>query len=514
MKNYILILMVCMSLATYALAEESDSVILVTTQNYPDSCIGAAAAQRIGAPVLLTEKDDIPTETKQYLEELNPGTIYLIGGPLVIGDPIEDQLESEGYTVVRLWGITRYGTSNEVAGFFWAEGSDTAVLVSDNTGFPDEGNAEMIAYARDLAQSENCPLLISGPNMSLRTYETLKGLSVSKLNMIGDFPEEFKGELNELQIRTQLELRGSNSEIGNHVRERIKNQTKTEEKNRTILMIASSGGWQSVTETAFTPGKSFTRIIESTDDLESIIPEIQNADVRVAGRPEFVDRSCSFFDENGINSECISGQTGSSIASKIAERDRDRIRNKSQKFEKLKEQNHEQLREKLMLQSEECDLFFDEGNASLSDMAGFQNRIAELNQLRLNCKNQMDSTDPLKAQTALQQMKNAVYGIQWSLGAKKNAETQKRSESAQEIRNQVRAVKELGGDNANSECMLRIQEMESLENQGEYTQVQLRIKTATQACAKTQGKTTSTQPQGNKRQGQPSTTTPGKGKTA
>jgi len=133
-------------------AQDIDSVILTTTENYPDSFVAAVAANKIGSPVLLTDKNEIPIDTKNQLNELKPTTVYIIGGPSVIGARVENSLKGQGYEVIRIWGITRYGTSTEVAQYFWVGGSEKAVLVWDKTGTPDNGNEDMLVMAKDLAR--------------------------------------------------------------------------------------------------------------------------------------------------------------------------------------------------------------------------------------------------------------------------------------------------------------------------------------------------------------------------
>ena len=94
---------------------ESDgsAVILITTENYPDAMVAGAAANKEGYPLLFTDKEAIPNETLAEIENLQPATIYIIGGPAVISEEIEEEL-SENYEVVRVWGMTRYGTAADV----------------------------------------------------------------------------------------------------------------------------------------------------------------------------------------------------------------------------------------------------------------------------------------------------------------------------------------------------------------------------------------------------------------
>ena len=75
-----------------AVAEEvfvcEGRVFLAYGGNFPDALVAAAAAGHIGGPVLLVTHDTIPIPTREQLDRLTPGHIWLIGGTAVIGDSV------------------------------------------------------------------------------------------------------------------------------------------------------------------------------------------------------------------------------------------------------------------------------------------------------------------------------------------------------------------------------------------------------------------------------------------
>jgi putative cell wall-binding protein len=156
MKKFLLLispLVVLLLLSGTANAEEIDSVILASEAHYPDALVAGVAANRIGAPLLLTEPGRMSQETLDEIEGLNVSRIYIIGGPYAVNEGVEDELSGK-YTVIRIWGMTRFGTSAAIAEYFWQE-SSKAVLVWDVLGLPAAGNSEIIAKARDLALGQD-----------------------------------------------------------------------------------------------------------------------------------------------------------------------------------------------------------------------------------------------------------------------------------------------------------------------------------------------------------------------
>jgi putative cell wall-binding protein len=115
----------------------SDVVFVANGLDYPDALSAAAAAGRLGAPLLLTRPNALPAEVKAEIIRLNPILIFVVGGSGVVSDAVFAELAPLADDVQRLWGSDRYATSKAVFGAAW-EGADalTAFLV-DGRNFPD-----------------------------------------------------------------------------------------------------------------------------------------------------------------------------------------------------------------------------------------------------------------------------------------------------------------------------------------------------------------------------------------
>ncbi|MGB3829695.1 MAG: cell wall-binding repeat-containing protein, partial [Ornithinimicrobium sp.] len=62
----------------------SGTTYVASGQDFPDALVGAAAAARDGAPMLLTPKDEVDPATSQSLTSSPPQALYVLGGTTVI----------------------------------------------------------------------------------------------------------------------------------------------------------------------------------------------------------------------------------------------------------------------------------------------------------------------------------------------------------------------------------------------------------------------------------------------
>lgn len=74
-----------------ALATSQD-VFVATGLNWPDALAGAARAGATDSPVLLVRPSNVPAVTWAALDRLEPGRIFVLGGPLAVGDVVLEEL--------------------------------------------------------------------------------------------------------------------------------------------------------------------------------------------------------------------------------------------------------------------------------------------------------------------------------------------------------------------------------------------------------------------------------------
>ncbi|HEX7172977.1 MAG TPA: cell wall-binding repeat-containing protein, partial [Candidatus Limnocylindria bacterium] len=70
------------------------SVYLATGANFPDALSAVPAAGRAGAPLLLVQRDSLPSSVASELVRLHPPRCYLTGGTAVIGDTVVSRLRA------------------------------------------------------------------------------------------------------------------------------------------------------------------------------------------------------------------------------------------------------------------------------------------------------------------------------------------------------------------------------------------------------------------------------------
>lgn len=132
-----------------------DLVYVVSGRTYPDALAASAKAGRDSAPVLLTDKNSIPSETQSALRRLDPRRIVVSGGTAVVTDATLRQLGSysRSGTATRVAGTNRYKTSAALAKDY-APGISRVYLASGED-FPDA------LSAAPLAGIHNAPLLLT-----------------------------------------------------------------------------------------------------------------------------------------------------------------------------------------------------------------------------------------------------------------------------------------------------------------------------------------------------------------
>jgi len=122
---------------------------------------GAAAAGRVGAPVLLVGRDNLPGSTANELTRLQPQRIVLLGGTGAVSADVEQRLRVFAPSVTRISGADRYATAAAVARA--TPGQPKAVFLATGLGFADAlsgGPAAAAAQAPVLLVPRTC---IPGP---------------------------------------------------------------------------------------------------------------------------------------------------------------------------------------------------------------------------------------------------------------------------------------------------------------------------------------------------------------
>ncbi len=135
---------------------ENTKVFLATGENFPDALSVASIAASLQMPIILTEKTELPTVTKQFFTEKKISDVYIIGGEGVISNSLD------GLTATwqrRISGNNRYETNLNVIAEFAEQIDFTYTFFATGQNFPDALSGSALA---GLASS---PVILVDSNM-------------------------------------------------------------------------------------------------------------------------------------------------------------------------------------------------------------------------------------------------------------------------------------------------------------------------------------------------------------
>lgn len=155
----------------------SQYVILVSGENFPDALSAVPYAKKYNAPILLIEKNYIDKSIESELKRLKPSNAIIVGGRGSISQNIENKIKSMGMTTKRIWGNDRYETSLEVLKDF---GNFKEVIITSGENFPDALSASSVAATKGI------PIILSSKaGLEEDIIEYLKEKEVEKAYIVG-----------------------------------------------------------------------------------------------------------------------------------------------------------------------------------------------------------------------------------------------------------------------------------------------------------------------------------------
>lgn len=202
----------------------SKAIVLVGRDAVVDGLAVAPLAQKLNAPILLTDKDVVPSNVMKEIdrvikEEVTDGgvkTIYLVGGENTISDSVKSQLAKYGITIKRLAGDSRYQTSVKIAEELYAnEGVKTGAYIVGGYG---EADAMSIAPK---AAAEGKAIIVSdvdAKDKDVRAFLKANKDAIVSLEIIGGqthISTDAMKELKEMATSTILRTAGANRQETN-----------------------------------------------------------------------------------------------------------------------------------------------------------------------------------------------------------------------------------------------------------------------------------------------------------
>lgn len=137
-------------------------VIVATGVDFPDSLSISSVTASLGYPLLLCDSETMSQEASDYLSNLAPEKLYIIGGTGAISDRVLQQLQRltqlPDASIVRIQGLNRYLTALNIARTF--SFATDKVILATGSDYPDA------ILGSTLAAYYNSPILLTGGEMS------------------------------------------------------------------------------------------------------------------------------------------------------------------------------------------------------------------------------------------------------------------------------------------------------------------------------------------------------------
>jgi cell wall-associated NlpC family hydrolase len=142
--------------------------------NFPDSLAIAPVAASKSMPILLTNKNNVPDETRKALN--NYSSSILVGGTGVVSDKVKSLLPN----AERIAGKDRYDTSTKVAEKFSSAQSGKRSFIATGESFADALTGSV------LAAKDNAPVLLTqSKSVPGSITDTVKKLGINQLTILG-----------------------------------------------------------------------------------------------------------------------------------------------------------------------------------------------------------------------------------------------------------------------------------------------------------------------------------------
>lgn len=157
--------------------------MVATGENWPDALAGGPLATKLGAPILLTRRYDLPAPCASAITSMTATTAYILGGESVIDPAVEADLMAAGIThTTRIAGANRYETAMLIAQFIESYDMidvDTAYFAT-GANFPDALAAGPFggSFGRPI-------LLVKRDEIPASTQTAVSGLALTTSYVLG-----------------------------------------------------------------------------------------------------------------------------------------------------------------------------------------------------------------------------------------------------------------------------------------------------------------------------------------
>lgn len=220
--------------ALTAFPDGAEEVVLASAANYPDALAGGPLAHALGAPLLLTARDQLSSAAADAITRLGATRVTLLGGPGAISEAVEERLR-QYREVRRLAGLGRVETAIEIARAM--DGEHPRVFLARADRFPDA-----LAAAAPGAQL-GMPILLTAPDtLHTETAAHLERAGVEEVVVLGGQTAVSEAVTDELRARELKVTRlAGKSRFGTAAAVNRWYMPQVPERDRTGLVVAAGG---------------------------------------------------------------------------------------------------------------------------------------------------------------------------------------------------------------------------------------------------------------------------------
>lgn len=120
--------------------EKGTPIVISNDSAFADALSISPKAGSSQWPILLTSSNKLHEEVEEYIKDIQPSAVYIVGGTGVITDNVKDKIKQitglDNSKIVRLGGSDRYQTGEAINNYFYANNLDK-VFVAYGENFPD-----------------------------------------------------------------------------------------------------------------------------------------------------------------------------------------------------------------------------------------------------------------------------------------------------------------------------------------------------------------------------------------
>lgn len=161
-------------------------VVIANDSGFADALSISSKAGSSQIPILLTSKNTLNKEVEDYIKDINPSKVYIVGGTGSISENVKNKIMEitalDDNKIVRLGGQNRYETSEKINNYFYGN-SFREVYVANGDNFPDSLSGSAAA-----AFNNGAPLVLVSSDSyvtSARTINYLTGNNKVTLDIFG-----------------------------------------------------------------------------------------------------------------------------------------------------------------------------------------------------------------------------------------------------------------------------------------------------------------------------------------